>query len=144
MDKQEIRKRVEKRIKERNEFIIHLAVYIMVMALLWVIYIFSSDLPATLMSGAELDFPWPIIPMMGWGIGIVAHGLTVFFNSPGRIAARERMIQREVERERERLEAAGYDVDKRKRDSLYRLSDDGELIEVTDEDPDDQRAKRKH
>jgi hypothetical protein len=126
MDEQEIRERVEKRIKERNDFYIHLVVYIVAVAMMWAFWAFI---------GGDGGFAWPLIAMVGWGIGIVAHGLTIFFKSPERVAARERMIQREIERERERLEQAGYPMsDKRKRDALYRLSDDGELIEVMDDE----------
>jgi hypothetical protein len=127
MDEQEIRERVEKRIKERNEFYGHLIVYAVVISMLWLIWAFSGN-------DGDSSFPWPIVPMLGWGIGLGAHGLSVFYNSPSRLAARERHIQREIERERERMEAAGIQVGKRKRDALYRLSDDGELIEVMDDE----------
>jgi hypothetical protein len=137
---EEIRRRVEKRIKERNEFYIHLAVYIIANIMLWIMWGFTSDLFSAILSGGGWDYnglPWPIFPTMGWGIGIVAHGLTVYFNSPGRIEARERTIQREIERERQRLASDDY-YEKPKRDRHVRLTDDGELIEIEDTE------KRKH
>ncbi|MBZ0287476.1 MAG: 2TM domain-containing protein [Anaerolineae bacterium] len=136
LDEQELRKRVEKRIKDLNEFWVHLAVFIAAMAGLWIFYGFTGG-----------DFPWPLIPMLGWGIGIVAHAATVYANSPARLAAHERRVQREVELERQRLEAAGVIVEKAKRDAddetRYRLSDDGEIIEdeVEEEEPQHKRSR---
>jgi hypothetical protein len=139
MDEQEIRERVEKRIKQRNEFYSHLVIYIAVNLMLWVIWGLSDDSRLFEFGfGGFDDVPWPIFSTLGWGLGVLIHGLSVYFNSPGRADAHERMVQREVERERERLEAAGL-ANKRKRDALYRLSDDGELIEVTDDEVEEKR-----
>lgn len=127
---EQIRRRIEKRIKERNEFYVHLAFFIGGNLLMWLIWFLTN-------SGDTDGFPWPIIVLASWGIGIVAHGLTVYFNSPERIEARERTIQREIERERQRLAADDY-YEKPKRDRHVRLTDDGELIEIEDTE------KRKH
>jgi 2TM domain-containing protein len=134
---EEIRRRVEKRIKQRNEFYIHLAVYIAVNLLLWGIWFFTSNF-----HNGEDNFPWPFIPMMGWGIGIVAHGLTVYFNSARRIEARERAVQREIERERERL-ANDDHYEKPKRDQRMRLTEDGELIEIADDDAEEIEKRKR-
>lgn len=57
-----IEKLARKRVKARQDFRAHLTVYLAVMALLWFIW-----------AAAGGGFPWPGIPMLGWGIGIVAH-----------------------------------------------------------------------
>ena len=38
---------------------------------------------------------WAIWPMMGWGIGLAAHGVTVYMDGEG---LRDRMIQEELEK----------------------------------------------
>jgi hypothetical protein len=45
--------------------------------------------------------PWSVFPALGWGVGLVLHGLSVFVLGKGS-SLRERM----VERERERLQRA--------------------------------------
>ncbi|MFO7676827.1 MAG: 2TM domain-containing protein [Thermoplasmatota archaeon] len=64
-------KKAHKRAEEKVGFFIHLSCYIMVNILLVVLWYISS--------GGDLSvFPWFIIPMLGWGIGIVAHGVGAF------------------------------------------------------------------
>jgi 2TM domain len=142
---EEIRRRVEKRIKQRNEFYIHLAVFIVVIPMLWIMWGFTSDFFSAFLSDSAWVFdgmPWPIFPTIGWGIGIVAHGLTVYFNSPGRIEARERTIQREIERERQRLANDSY-YEKPKRERSVRLTDDGELIEEDEDEAEIENGKKR-
>jgi hypothetical protein len=53
-------------------FYIHLLVYALVIALLFVINILTSS-------------PWWVQwPLLGWGIGVLAHGLAVFGRAPPR------------------------------------------------------------
>ena len=52
------------RAKARVGFKIHLVVYISVIAFLWVI---------AFLTGTVWRHPWPIYPMMGWGIGLMGH-----------------------------------------------------------------------
>src|ERR1051325_1254258 len=73
-----------------------------------------------------------IIP--AWFGLVVLHGLWYFL-----MEKRERDIQVELER-REQLRGN----DKLKRDRLYRLSDDGELVEVEDSDLEDEAAVEAH
>ena len=51
-------------------FFLHLTAYLLVNAILIVINVLFT--PQTL---------WFIWPLMGWGIGILAHGTAVFFDS---------------------------------------------------------------
>ncbi|HEX9095206.1 MAG TPA: 2TM domain-containing protein, partial [Candidatus Dormibacteraeota bacterium] len=53
-----------KRIKAKNEFTIHLVVYLCVNGMLTLIWAFTS-LGKPFLAG----FFWPIIPLAGWGIG---------------------------------------------------------------------------
>jgi hypothetical protein len=114
-DLDDIRKRVEKRLNDRTELFQHLFWFAAVNILLWGIYI-SSSLDAN-----HFGHPWPLYVTGFWGIGVVGN-VFHYWNEhgPGR-ERREAEIQREIERERERL---GYT--KRKNHEI-RLTEDGEL-----------------
>lgn len=87
---QDARKRVEARIG----FFIHLAVYVVVNAILIVIDLTTSP--------NELWFYWPLL---GWGIGIAFHAAKVFL--PERCAACiDRWVERETEKELRRRQGA--------------------------------------
>jgi hypothetical protein len=46
--------------------------------------------------------PWSVIPLLGWGLGLALHGISVFVLGSGG-GLRERMVQKERERlQRER------------------------------------------
>jgi 2TM domain len=45
--------------------------------------------------------PWSVFPLLGWGLGLALHGVSVFALSKGS-SLRERMVQKE----RERIERA--------------------------------------
>ena len=48
------------------------------------------------------DRPWSVYPLLGWGLGLVLHGISVFVLGTGS-GLRERMVQKERERlQRER------------------------------------------
>jgi hypothetical protein len=126
-------KTVEKAAQERRGFMVHLAAYIFISLLLWFIWAGAQSIT---------DFPFPLLVMAGWGMGLAAHGITVFFGSARQQLAREEAMEREVER------WAGQEArvaKKKKRDSSARLelTDDGELIEIVDEswDTDARRSR---
>jgi len=53
--------------------------------------------------------PWSVYPLVGWGVGVALHGISVFLLGSGS-GFRERLLQRERERlqqQRERDRAAG-------------------------------------
>jgi hypothetical protein len=77
------REQAIKRIKEKNDFKIHLMVYLAVNAMLVFIWAFTSQ-----------GFFWPIFPIVGWGIGVVINGYVAY---RGNIYTEER-IQREMEK----------------------------------------------
>ena len=51
--------------------------------------------------------PWSMAPVLGWGAGLLLHGISVFILATGS-PLRERMLQRERERlQREQRDRAG-------------------------------------
>ena len=82
----ELRARAEVRVKAREDFRIHLLIYVLVNAFLWLIW-FTTDQAG--------GVPWPAFASIGWGIGLVAHWWTVFGVNDAR---REEEIQKEMRR----------------------------------------------
>jgi len=122
IDVEAIRKRVQKRLRQRQEFYIHAAIFVPVNLMLWLIGI---------LTGSIAEFPWPLIVTIGWGIGLISHGVDVYFKTSERVSRHEENeVQREIERER-MLRYGSADLEKPKRGAA-RLSDDGE-IEYDDE-----------
>jgi len=72
-----------RRIKAKREFRRHLSVYLAVNALLVAIWAVTSA-----------SFFWPVWPIFGWGIGVVAHAASVY-SSPSEIS--EAQIEREMQ-----------------------------------------------
>ena len=73
-------------------FFIHLAVYIVVNVLLIIINISTSP--------QYLWFKWPLI---GWGIGVIFHGIGVFVLSGGS-NIKERLIEKEMKKQASKSE----------------------------------------
>jgi hypothetical protein len=44
---------------------------------------------------------WAVYPLLGWGLGLMLHGVSVWLFAPG-----NQVLERMVERERERLSAS--------------------------------------
>ncbi|CAG0994432.1 hypothetical protein ANRL4_02674 [Anaerolineae bacterium] len=134
-DPEAIRAKIEKRHKKRQEFYVHVGIYIAVHLLLW--FIWFSTTPT--------GFPWPLIIMFAWGIGIVADALETYFETNEKLASqREAAIEREIERERARLGAVEFEKPKRR----AHLSDDGELVyedesSETSEEEDSRQTRRR-
>lgn len=62
-----------RKAKQRASFKIHLRTYLVVNAGLWLIYLVTFY-PNAGRSG----FPWPVFPMLGWGIGLFTHYLSAY------------------------------------------------------------------
>ncbi len=58
--------KAKKRIGEIKSFYSHVIVYVSVMSLL------------VLLNYNTTDFPWVLFPALGWGIGLLGHGLCTF------------------------------------------------------------------
>jgi len=68
MNNEEIKyQRAKKRVEALKGFYVHLGVYVSVNILLFLINIIASP-----------DSLWFFWPLMGWGIAIVVHGVSVF------------------------------------------------------------------
>lgn len=68
----ELRKEARERAEMKFSFYINIALYIIINGILISIWYFNG-----------MGFPWIIFPLIGWGIGVVAHYLTAFVY-PGR------------------------------------------------------------
>lgn len=68
-----------RQVKARVGFRMHLRSYLIVNTGLWLIWAFSSFA----VNSFDPDhirwiFPWPIFPMLGWGIGLASHYVHVY------------------------------------------------------------------
>ncbi len=145
-EEERVRRKVEKRLKERDEVRTHFAIYVALNLLIWMIWFFTagSDLSAYLNGmQTEFPFPWAIFVTFGWGIGMFAHYME-YRNKYGVGAdQREAIIQREIERVKLQQSEEIY-MEKPKRDRRIRLTEDGELEEVPDDESViSQKAKRR-
>jgi hypothetical protein len=71
-------------MEARRGFFVHLAVYVVVNAALIGINLTTAP-----------DDLWVKWPLMGWGIGLFVHGLSVFIVG-GRFAITDEMVEREL------------------------------------------------
>jgi len=95
MSDEEIRSLAIQRVGRKKEFFIHLMVYCVVNVFLWFIWLLTSG-GISAGFGWGMHFPWPVFSTVGWGIGLVFHGLGVF-------AFRGSWEQKEIDREIEQL-----------------------------------------
>ena len=87
MSEEEIYQKARKRVEEKKSFFSHLAVYIVINAVLILIWAFTSP-----------GYPWFVWPLGGWGIGLIFHFLSVF------VFSKETGWERnEVEKEAEKI-----------------------------------------
>lgn len=89
MDDQEKAARATRHVEALLGLYIHLIVFVLVLVLLFCINWFATP-----------NFWWVQWPVLGWGIGVAAHGLAVFGNAPSFIT---RWKQRKIEALRGRL-----------------------------------------
>lgn len=82
----ELRKKAEKRVKERIALLSHIGTYVVINAFLVVIWA---------LSGA--GYPWFLWVMAGWGVGLAINIFAYFAGSRGE-AAKDRMLQKEMEK----------------------------------------------
>lgn len=80
---EEQRQRAIRRIRAKRGFWVHASIYLAVIAFLFLIWAMTSA-----------TYPWPLWPMLGWGIGVIAHGASVYIR-PAEIT--EEQIQRELQ-----------------------------------------------
>ena len=80
----ELERLAQKRASARLGWFTHATVYVTVISGLALL-------------GAQQGRFWPIAPALGWGFGLLMHGLRVFAIGKGS-ALRERLVQKERER----------------------------------------------
>ena len=74
-----------KKAKNRAGFKVHLRAYFIVNGGLWILYLIMAS-----QSWGRNIFPWPIWPMLGWGIGLASHYFSAYGNlDEKRLAERE-------------------------------------------------------
>ena len=78
----EMRESAVHRLKARRGFRVHVAVYLIVNALLVIIW-----------GSSETAYFWPGWAIFGWGIGLALHGWSIFLRTP----ISEDEIRREME-----------------------------------------------
>lgn len=89
MDNQEAYQRAKRRAEAKIGFYIHLAVYVGVNILLIIINLSTSP--------QYIWFKWPLL---GWGIGLFFHGMSIFvFSGKTFRGMKEKMIEKEMKRD---------------------------------------------
>ena len=90
LSEEEIDRQARKRANAKLGWYMHLAIYVVVN-----LFIFAMS------QHAFGNRPWSLGPLLGWGLGLVLHGLSVFVLGSGS-SLRERMEEREREALRRR------------------------------------------
>lgn len=86
----ELRRKAEQRADAKIGFRKHFIAFVVVNAALIAINLLTSP-----------DVLWFVWPLLGWGIGVVAHFAAVYIDDA---SARERAVQAEIEKLRDRQE----------------------------------------
>jgi len=82
-EQNDIREAAIRRVKAKRGFMTHLVIYLVVNALILVIWVSSGS-----------GYFWPIWVILGWGVGLAFHGWGVYFRQP----ISEDDIRREIDR----------------------------------------------
>ena len=80
--------------ESRRGFRIHALVYVLVMTGL-------SVLNALLWVYGDVDFPWAVFPLVGWGIGLTFHYVYGFRGAAQEAQTRQRKVEEYAERTKE-------------------------------------------
>ncbi|MGD9141498.1 MAG: 2TM domain-containing protein [bacterium] len=88
MNEERAYERAKERVEEKLGFISHLAAYVVINA-----FLFFIDYRT------DRVINWAYWPLIGWGIGLLFHGLNTFLLGEGS-AWKERMIKKEMSKER--------------------------------------------
>ncbi|MEO8655050.1 MAG: 2TM domain-containing protein [Ramlibacter sp.] len=86
LSSEEIERIAQKRARAKLGWYFHAILYLLVNLFIFAIsrYGFGSR-------------PWSVYPLLGWGVGLVLHGVSVFVLGAGG-GLRERLVQKERER----------------------------------------------
>ena len=83
---EEIDRLARKRAGAKLGWYIHATVYLLVNAVVFAMSRYAFG-----------ERPWSVFPLLGWGLGLALHGVSVFVLGKGS-GLRERMVQKERER----------------------------------------------
>jgi hypothetical protein len=134
-----IRKQIEKKLLKRRELLQHLVAYVTVNSVLWFIYLSTSDFLGEIFNGTPLGsidfgFPWPIFPLVFWGMGMVMHYLEYHEKYGAGADKREDEIQREISRQMELSRMRARELSKGRRGD-YIEDADYEVFDLEDVEP---------
>ena len=87
MQNQEAYEKAKKKVERKLGFYIHLSIYAVVNIVLIIINLLASP-----------EYIWCKWPLMGWGIAVIIHALSVF-NPAGNSTIKEQMIEKEMNKE---------------------------------------------
>lgn len=77
-----------KRLRQKRDFVRHVAVYVTVNAFLWLLWAFTDS--------GKTGVPWPVWPTLGWGLFVVLNAWNVYGSRP----ITEDEIESEMQRDR--------------------------------------------
>jgi hypothetical protein len=80
----------KRHVERKIRFFIHLSVYIIVNA--------GLILLSQTAESAGRFHALPLLPLLGWGLGLSLHGLRVYLRGPG-VRWKERMIEQELRKQ---------------------------------------------
>ena len=83
----------KRHVNRKLGFLLHLAIYAVVNAGL-----IDLEFPVT------PHRPWALAPLLGWGIGLLFHALSMFLNAPG-ARWKQRLVENEMNHNRQRNES---------------------------------------
>ena len=86
MTAEEIERLARKRAGAKLGWYAHAAIYLVVNGAIFLASLYGLH-----------QRPWPIYPALGWGLGVLLHGIAVFLLGSGS-NLRERLVQKERER----------------------------------------------
>jgi hypothetical protein len=89
-----LRERAIRQLKKRRDFRAHLLAYVLVNAFLWLVW------GVVYLAAAGPWFPWPLLPLFGWGIGLTFHAWDTYGRKP--------FTEEEIGRETDRLRPGGF------------------------------------
>lgn len=75
--------------QRRASFKYHFAVYIVVNLFFWILWFITDSRDAGREDGS---WPWPIWPLIGWGIGVIFHYLGAY------VLPKENTVEKEYEK----------------------------------------------
>lgn len=105
IDQSKLEREARKRVKALRDFYVHLATFVVINAFLIIINLMTS--PG--------DF-WAIWPLLGWGVGLVSHGLSVLELGIGSKEWEERKVREYILQRQSGLSRA--EVERIMRDEL--------------------------